>query len=167
MMAIAGIGVDRIRIARIESSLDRFGERFIERVFTPEEIRQARSKNHLARRLAMLFAAKEAVSKALATGFRQGVAPRHIETVHLPSGKPEIRLYLGARAAAESAGVRQVHVSLTDDDGVAMAFAIAELMISDQPDDQRPDSRQGGAGRQPGSFMNNPGWKKASRGRIT
>jgi len=125
-MAIIGIGVDRIGIARIESSLARFGERFIRRVYTPEEIRQARLKGDLARRLAMLFAAKEAVSKALATGFRQGVAPIHIETIHQPSGKPEIHLYHGAKTVAERLGVSAIHVSLTDDDGVAMAFVVVE-----------------------------------------
>jgi len=125
-MGIVGIGVDRIGVARIESSLERFGDRFIHRVYTTDEIRQARSKGNFARRLAMLFAAKEAVAKALATGFRQGVAPIHIETVHQPSGKPEINLYHGAREAASRLNVSVMHVSLTDDDGVAMAFVIAE-----------------------------------------
>ncbi|MDQ6988079.1 MAG: holo-ACP synthase [Mariprofundaceae bacterium] len=125
-MAIVGIGVDRIGIARIESSLARFGDRFINRVYTPEEIRQARLKGDLARRLAMLFAAKEAASKALATGFKQGVAPIHIETIHQASGKPEIHLYHGAQAAAKRLDISTIHVSLTDDDGVAMAFAVAE-----------------------------------------
>ncbi|MDQ6960300.1 MAG: holo-ACP synthase [Mariprofundaceae bacterium] len=125
-MAIVGIGVDRIRISRVESSLNRFGDRFVSRVYTPDEIRQARSKGNFARRLAMLFAAKEAVSKALATGFHQGVAPICIETVHQPSGKPEINLYHGAKDAASRLNISAMHVSLTDDDGVAMAFAVAE-----------------------------------------
>ncbi len=123
---IAGIGVDRIRIARIEQSLERFGGRFERRVFTEREQEQARRKNPCARRYAMLFAAKEAVAKALGTGFRQGVAPRHIETLHEPSGKPVVRLHEGAATAAARLGVACVHVSLTDDDGVAMAFAVAE-----------------------------------------
>ncbi len=125
-MSIVGIGVDRIEIARIEFSLERFGDRFIHRVYTSDEIRQARSKGDFARRLAMLFAAKEAVAKALATGFRQGVAPIYIETVHHVSGKPEINLYGGAEEAASRLNISIVHVSLTDDDGVAMAFAVAE-----------------------------------------
>lgn len=125
-MRIIGIGVDRIGIARIESSLERFGNRFIHRIYTPDEINQARSKGSLARRLAMLFAAKEAVSKALATGFKQGVAPIHIETIHQPSGKPEVCLHHGAKAAAQRLNISSIYVSLTDDDGVAMAFAVAE-----------------------------------------
>jgi len=125
-MAIAGIGVDRVVIARIDRSVERFGARFLQRVYTDAEIVQSQAKGNPSRRFAMLFAAKEAVSKALGTGFHQGVAPRDIETIHLPSGKPAVTLYGGARRAAEKQGVTVVHVSLTDDDGIAMAFAIAE-----------------------------------------
>jgi holo-[acyl-carrier protein] synthase len=125
-MAVIGIGVDRIAIARVAWSVERFGERFIRRVFTEAEYAQAAAKHNTARRLAMLFAAKEAVAKALGTGFHQGVAPAHIETIHQPSGKPEIALYEGAARAAARLGVRTVHISLSDDDGVAVAFAIAE-----------------------------------------
>jgi len=123
---IIGIGTDRIAIARIEKSLARFGERFIQRVYTEAEISQAQARGNPARRFAMLFAAKEAVSKALGTGFKQGVAPCHIETIHQSSGKPEVHLHAGASRAASHIGVDTVHVSLTDDDGVAMAFAVAE-----------------------------------------
>lgn len=123
---IAGVGVDRLVIARIERSLGRHGDRFIQRVYSEAEIEQSQAKGNPARRFAMLFAAKEAVAKALGTGFRQGVSPRHIETIHQPSGKPEVTLYAGAKAAAERLGVCIVHVSLSDDDGIAMAFAIAE-----------------------------------------
>lgn len=115
-------------VARVAASLDRFGERFVRRVYTRREFEQAAAKGNTARRLAMLFAAKEAVAKALGTGFRQGVAPRHIETLHLASGKPEVTLHAGAADAAQRQGVASVHVSLTDDDGVAMAFAIAETV---------------------------------------
>ncbi len=125
-MAIVGIGVDRIRISRVESSLERFGERFVQRVYTDAEAEQSRARGNSARRFAMLFAAKEAVSKALGTGFHQGVAPHHIETIHQPSGKPVITLHAGARIAADRQGISQVFVSLSDDDGIAMAFVIAE-----------------------------------------
>jgi len=123
---IAGIGVDRIVVARIDASVNRFGKRFIQRVYTDHEQEQARIKGVFSRRLAMLFAAKEAVAKALGTGFRQGVTPRQIETIHQPSGKPEVFLHGAAALAAQHLGVSTVHVSLTDDDGIAMAFAIAE-----------------------------------------
>jgi len=123
---IVGVGTDRILISRIEQALAGFGARFEQRVYTDEELRQARAKGHTARRLAMLFAAKEAVAKALGTGFHQGVAARHIETIHQPSGKPEVYLHAGAAQVAGKLGVDRVHVSLTDDGGVAMAFAVAE-----------------------------------------
>jgi len=125
-MGIVGIGVDRILIERVARSYERFGDRFVDRVYTDGEHEQALSKGNTARRLAMLFAAKEAVSKALGTGFHQGVSPKLIETIHLPSGKPEINLYGTAQQKAEALGISQVHISLTDDDGVALAFAIAE-----------------------------------------
>jgi len=123
---IVGIGVDRLVIARIERSLHRYGDRFIQRIYSEAEIEQSQARGNPARRFAMLFAAKEAVSKALGTGFRQGVAPCHIETIHQPSGKPEVTLHAGAKAVTERLGICSVHVSLSDDDGVVMAFAIAE-----------------------------------------
>ncbi len=127
-MAIVGIGTDRVVIARIERTVARFDRRFETRIYTGQEIAQAKAKGDPARRMAMLFAAKEAVAKALGTGFRQGVAPVHIETIHRASGKPEVTLHAGAKEAAERIGVDVVHLSLTDDDGVAMAFAVAEQL---------------------------------------
>ncbi|NWF39172.1 holo-ACP synthase [Mariprofundus sp. NF] len=125
-MAIFGIGTDRVVIARIAASLERFGDRFVDRVYTEEEVEQARAKGNVARRLAMLFAAKEAASKALGTGFRHGITLRDIETIHQASGKPEIILHGVAAKMAAELGIQTVHLSLTDDDGIAMAFAIAE-----------------------------------------
>jgi holo-[acyl-carrier protein] synthase len=126
-MSIFGIGTDRVAIERVERSLDRFGDRFVQRVYTDIEHQQALSKGNTARRLAMLFAAKEAVSKSLGTGFRKGVMFKDIETIHQASGKPEVVLHGGAALVAKTAGISTIHISLTDDDGVAMAFAIAEL----------------------------------------
>ncbi|RLL55957.1 holo-[acyl-carrier-protein] synthase [Mariprofundus sp. EBB-1] len=123
---ITGIGVDRIAIKRVEAAIARHGERFITRLFTAGEIAQARAKGNPVRRFAMLFAAKEAVSKALGTGLRQGVTLQGIETIHQASGKPEVTLYDGAKSIADGLNIRSVHLSLTDDDGVAMAFAVAE-----------------------------------------
>ena len=123
---ITGIGVDRIAISRVEASLERFGDRFIERVYTEQEIAQSHAKGNPARRFAMLFAAKEAVSKALGTGFRRGIAMHHIETIHQTSGKPEVSLHGAALKVAEGQGIIRIHVSLTDDEGVALAFAVAE-----------------------------------------
>ncbi|MDX8389002.1 MAG: holo-ACP synthase [Mariprofundaceae bacterium] len=124
---IYGVGIDRMAIDRIEKTLTRFGVRFSERVFTPLEYQQAEKKGHVARRLAMLFAAKEAVSKALGTGFRQGMAMHEIEIIHQPIGKPEVVLHGAAKCIADQCDIINIHLSLTDDGGVAMALAVAEL----------------------------------------
>lgn len=123
-MSIFGIGIDRISIQRIASSYERFGQQFIQRVYTSHEYALAQQRG-TTRRLAMFFAAKEAVSKALGTGFI-GFAMKDIEVVYLESGKPEIKLYKKAQQTAQSLGIKHIHISLTDDDGTAMAFAIAE-----------------------------------------
>ena len=121
---IVGIGVDKVAISRIENSLLRFSNRFVERIYTDAEYELAKAKG-VERRLAMFFAAKEAVSKALGTGF-VGFGMKDIEVIYQSSGKPEIILHGGALAQAKALAVAQMHLSLTDDDGVAMAFAIAE-----------------------------------------
>ena len=123
-MSIYGIGVDRIAIKRIKHSVDRFGQRFIDRVYTADEYTLAQKRGTF-RRLAMFFAAKEAVSKALGTGF-VGFAMNEVEVIYLKSGKPEITLHGNARRTAKALDIKHIHLSLTDDDGIAMAFAIAE-----------------------------------------
>ena len=121
---IVGIGVDRVAIARIARSRQRFSQRFVQRVYTDAEYALATLKG-VDRRLAMFFAAKEAVAKALGTGF-VGFAMRDVEVVYETSGKPEVLLHAGAAMRAKICDVAHMHLSLTDDDGVAMAFAIAE-----------------------------------------
>jgi len=123
---VVGIGVDRITIARVRRAIDRFGGRFLSRIYTENERRQAEAKGDPARRLAMLFAAKEAVSKALGTGFRKGVTPTSIETIHQSSGKPTVTLHGGAAEVAGQQKISRIHLSLTDEDGIAIAFSIAE-----------------------------------------
>ncbi len=123
-MSIFGIGTDIVQIKRIEQSLSRFGQRFIERVYTANEYSLAQQRGTF-RRLAMFFAAKEAVAKALGTGFI-GFAMKDIEVVYLDSGKPEINLHGRARLKAQELDIINIHVSLTDDAGTAMAFVIAE-----------------------------------------
>jgi len=123
---IVGIGVDRVTIARVRHAIDRFGTRFLTRIYTENERRQAEAKGDPARRLAMLFAAKEAIAKALGTGFRRGVTPTSIETIHQPSGQPIVHLHAGAAEMAGQQHIGHVHLSLTDEDGIAIAFAVAE-----------------------------------------
>lgn len=127
---ILGIGSDLCDIRRIERSLERFGERFTYRIFTPGE--RARSERRAARAAsyARRFAAKEACAKALGTGLRAGVFWRDMEVVNLPSGRPTMRLTGGALARLEALVPPEheavVHVSLTDDPPLAQAFVVVE-----------------------------------------
>ncbi|MBF0281839.1 MAG: holo-ACP synthase [Zetaproteobacteria bacterium] len=123
---IVGIGVDRIAIARVANTYARFQHQFVARIFTPLEFEQANERSTITRRLAMFFAAKEAVAKALGTGFSQGVAPKMIETRYLSSGQPTIILHGMAAEIATRKGIAHIHISLTDDEGIAQAFAVAE-----------------------------------------
>lgn len=129
---IVGIGSDLADIRRIENTLDRFGERFVRRVFT--EIEQAKSDRRRARAAsyAKRWAAKEACSKALGTGLRMGVAWREMGVVNLPSGQPTMALTGGA--AERLAGlipighVASIHVTITDDHPYAQAFVVIEAL---------------------------------------
>src|SRR5512135_1434447 len=121
---IAGIGVDIVDITRIQALLERYGERFLRRVFTEAETAYAMSGANRAERLAGRFAVKEAVMKALGTGKSQGILWRDVETVRLRSGKPEVHLHGQAVRWAKLRGGGTVHVSITHDGGKAMAFVI-------------------------------------------
>ena len=114
-------GVDFIEIDRVASVLDRYGERFLRRVFTPGEIAYCRGR---APNLAARFAAKEAVMKSLGTGFR-GVGWRDVEVVRAPSGAPSPRLHGRARRRAERLGVTEIAISLSHSRGFAMVVAVA------------------------------------------
>lgn len=125
---IIGIGSDLIDIRRIEETLARFGERFLDRVFTAEERRRSELRVNRGASYARRFAAKEACSKALGTGFRQGVFWRDMGVVNLPSGKPTMALTGGARlrlARITPAGMTaQIDLSITDDHPLAQAIVI-------------------------------------------
>ena len=127
---ILGIGSDLCDIRRIEKSIERFGDRFPHRIFTEGE--RARSDRRAARvpSYARRFAAKEACSKALGTGLRQGVFWRDMEVVNLASGRPTMRLTGGAlerlKAMTPEGHEAVIHVSLTDDPPMAQAFVVIE-----------------------------------------
>lgn len=127
---ILGIGSDLCDIDRIQKSLDRFGERFTNRVFTPGERAKSDRRATRAASYARRFAAKEACSKALGTGLRAGVFWRDMEVVNLPSGAPTMKLTGGAAlrlAAMTPAGHEAIlHVSMTDDPPMAQAFVVIE-----------------------------------------
>jgi holo-[acyl-carrier protein] synthase len=125
---ILGLGSDLVDITRIEATLARFGERFTHRIFTPGERAKSERRANRAASYARRFAAKEACSKALGTGFRKAVYWRDMEVVNLPGGKPTMRLSGGALVRLGTlvpAGMQaQIDVSLTDDPPIAQAIVI-------------------------------------------
>jgi holo-[acyl-carrier protein] synthase len=129
---IIGIGSDLIDIRRIEESLQRFGQRFLDRVFTPVERAKSDRRAERAASYAKRFAAKEACAKALGTGLRRGVFWRDMGVVNLRSGAPTMALTGGAAArlaAITPAGHRAaIHLTITDDFPLAQAFVIIEAL---------------------------------------
>ena len=131
---IVGLGSDLCNIDRIQASLDRFGERFERRVFTELELaRAARRPFTKAGTLAKRFAAKEAFSKAVGTGFRRGVFMRDIGVVNAASGAPTLALTGGAQARLDAlipeGHVGTVHLTMTDDHPWAQAFVVIEAIL--------------------------------------
>jgi holo-[acyl-carrier protein] synthase len=123
---IAGIGVDIVDVSRVAKLLERYGERFLRRVFTDPEIKYALGSGNRAERLAGRFAVKEAFMKALGTGKSQGILWRDVETVRGPMGRPVVRLHGQAVRWMQYRGGSRVHVSITHDGGKAVAFVILE-----------------------------------------
>ncbi|HUZ74847.1 MAG TPA: holo-ACP synthase [Stellaceae bacterium] len=125
---IIGIGSDLIDIRRIERTIERFGDRFLDRVFTPIERARSDRRTGRAASYAKRFAAKEACSKALGTGFRHGVFWRDLGVVNLTSGRPTLALSGGALARLERltpAGMRaEIALTLTDEPPLAHALVI-------------------------------------------
>jgi len=125
---IFGIGQDICNSKRIEATLNRFGDRFKNRIYTSTEIQKCDSKNNYVDSYARRFAAKEACSKALGTGFKKGVFYKDIEIVNLKSGKPTIILRGGAlnqfKLLTKNDKLATIDVSLTDDFKLALAIVI-------------------------------------------
>lgn len=121
---IIGIGTDITELERIKSSYDRFGERFLQKILTPEE-RKLVPASPIAY-ISGRFAAKEAAVKALGTGFSGGLGPLHIEVLRSPAGQPQLHLHGPARARAETLGVRAAHISISHDRNAAVAFVVLE-----------------------------------------
>ena len=123
---IVGTGIDIAEVDRIASSIERFGRRFLERVFTADEIRYCESKANKSERYAGRFAAKEAAMKALGTGWRRGVRWRDIEVIREPSGKPSLALKGAAKRIADGLGVKNISVTITHSGNLALAEVIFE-----------------------------------------
>ena len=134
---ILGIGSDLANIERIAATLDRFGDRFRNRVFTPTEQRKADSRAHAAATFAKRWAAKEACSKALGTGLRMGIGWKDMAVTNLRSGQPVMHVTGWAaerlRAMTPSGHEAVIHVTLTDDHPWAQAFVVIEARPLDPP----------------------------------
>lgn len=144
---ILGIGSDLIDIRRIEDTLNRFGERFLDRIFTPLERKKCDGRAARIEGYARRFAAKEACAKALGTGFRRGVYWRDLGVVNLPGGRPTMKLTGNALAHLQAMvppGMEaRIDVSLTDEPPMAQAIVVISAVPAKTPTDVPP----GPAGR--------------------
>jgi holo-[acyl-carrier protein] synthase len=123
---IAGVGIDVVELERFEAALRRQGRRFVERIFTAGERDYCESRRDRTARYAARFAAKEAVLKALGTGWTGGIRWTDVEVVRSPGGAVGVKLAGQARAEAKRQGVRTIHLSLTHTSRTAAAVAVAE-----------------------------------------
>ena len=123
---IVGIGSDLAEVPRIRKSIDRYGDRFLHRIYTEAERTYASSKANFAERFAARFAAKEAGMKAIGTGWSHGVSWQDFEVVNEVSGRPTLRLTGAALRIADERGVKRISVSLTHTSQVAFAVVVLE-----------------------------------------
>ena len=135
-MTILGIGTDIVECLRIAQIIERHGELFINRVYTDHEIRYCRSRKAATQHFAGRWAAKEAVLKAMGTGWRRGIRWRDVEILNTSSGRPVVALRGGARSVVEQSGIRQVLISISHCRSHATAHAVA---IGDEAQETKRD----------------------------
>ncbi len=123
---IYGVGTDILRLDRVARVFDRYGERFVQRLLLPEEFKYFAYTKNPVRFLTMRFAAKEAIVKAMGTGFANGMWIRDCGTTPDRLGKPEIIFSARGRAKCDELGIAGGHVTLTDEAGLVVAFAVLE-----------------------------------------
>ncbi|MBT8100268.1 MAG: holo-ACP synthase [Gammaproteobacteria bacterium] len=126
---IFGVGTDVVEMSRIQSTYDRFGEHFVKRILMPEELTLFRQSKTPVRFLAMRFAGKEATVKAMGTGFRHGIWVRDVGITNNDWGRPLIIFSERGQGVCERLGIGAGHVSLTDDAGLVIAFAVVETAV--------------------------------------
>lgn len=119
---IFGIGTDIVRVARMQKNIERYGEKFAERILTSAELAEFRKESRQAHFLAKRFAAKEAAAKAMGTGFRDGLMLHHIGVTHDAVGKPHLAFTDQAAEFVQANRITSVHVSLSDEEDHAVAF---------------------------------------------
>ena len=123
---IRGIGVDIVKVDRIEKAVERWGHRFLKRIFTAAEIERCQKRARPAQCLALRFAAKEAFAKALGLGMREGLRWRDIEVVHDNFGKPDLLLHNQAQRLLEAMEASRTWLSLSDERELALAVVVLE-----------------------------------------
>ena len=123
---IVGLGIDIAEVERVKAAIERYGERFLKRVYTEAEIRYCESKANKFERFAGRFAAKEAAMKAIGTGWKGGVAWREFEVVREPSGRPTVRFHGKAAGFAQRLGARRASLSISHTEQQAIAQVILE-----------------------------------------
>jgi len=123
---ILGTGVDLAEVKRIREAIERHGERFIQRIYTPDEVAYVERKANRFERYAGRFAAKEAGMKAIGTGWKRGVRWQDFEVSNLPSGRPTLRLHGVAARIADKMGVKTISLSITHTAELGMAHVILE-----------------------------------------
>jgi len=123
---IYGIGVDLVMIRRIEKVINKWGSRFVDRVFTPDEQKTCYNRAFPPSAFALRFAAKEAFSKAVGLGMRQGIKWKEIEVFHHPGGKPALRLYGRSLEIYRQNRLTGIHLSLSDEGDYGQAMVVLE-----------------------------------------
>jgi len=123
---IYGIGVDIVRINRVKRIIQRWGDRFVSRVFTAAEAEICYNRPNLNSAFALRFAAKEAFSKAIGLGMRKGIKWREIEVFNYSSGKPALRLYGVSLKICRHANITDIHLSLSDEGEYCLAMVVLE-----------------------------------------
>ncbi len=123
---IYGIGTDIVEVARIQSSIDQFGDDFAKRILAESEFKSYQASNIKSRFLAKRFAAKEAFSKALGTGLREPATFQNIAVSHDALGKPELELAAALREFVKTKNIKHMHISISDEKNLATAFVILE-----------------------------------------
>jgi len=126
---IFGVGTDIVELARVQATYDRFGEHFVRRILMDEELELFRQTKWPVRFLAMRFAGKEAAAKAMGTGFRHGIWVRDVGITNNDWGRPLIIWSERGRRVCDELGIGKGHVSLTDDAGLIVAFAVVEAAV--------------------------------------
>jgi holo-[acyl-carrier protein] synthase len=131
---IFGVGTDLVELQRVQATYDRFGEQFARRILMPQELELFRRSKQPARFLAMRFAGKEATVKAMGTGFAHGVWLRDVGILNNKWGRPIIIWSARGTRVCERLGIGGGHVSLTDDAGLVLAFAVVEAAARPRQD---------------------------------